>query len=41
MTGTPSCLAMILSMRLMSLTAWVRLSFDQLWPLPADCISWR
>ena len=41
MTGTLSSLAMILSMRLISETACVRLSFDQLWPLPADCMSCR
>ena len=33
MTGTLSSLAMILSIRLMSETACVRLSFDQPWPL--------
>ena len=41
MTGTPSSLAMIFIMRLMSLTAWVRLSLAQELPLPADCMSWR
>ena len=40
-TGTFSSLAMIFIIRLISLTAWVRLSLDQLWPLPADCISCR
>ena len=40
-TGTPSSLAMIFIMRLMSDTAWVRLSLAQELPLPADCMSWR
>ena len=41
MTGTLSSLAMSFSIRLMSETACVRLSFDQEWPLPALCMSCR
>ena len=40
-TGTPSSFAIIFIIRLMSDTAWVRLSLAQLLPLPADCMSCR